>query len=248
MLQNGLSPPAASPAENVTACSSSIPTSKNCSGHSHDLGIHPGEVEQYFPEDVLIPCFQVRGRQEFAGGGVELARSVPYHRVRFRRGEAFALYGQTMQDARAPDVFEFLQGVHYILDVIAVYRAEIAESKGFEEVSSRFLDEPGLEAPDPALQEVPEAVVAEEIPHPGFEAVVRTARGDFEQVFVHRAYVVVNRLVVVVEQYEQVGPACSGVVQALEGQSTRHRPVPDQRYGLAVQVLDLGGLRESQRR
>ncbi len=94
---------------------------------------------------------------------------------------------------------------------------------------------------------MPQLVVAEEIPDACLEAVVRIARGDLEQVFVHRTYVVVDGLVVVVEQNKNVGTAGTGIVEPFVGEPSGHGPVTYEGDGLALESLQSCRLCESER-
>ncbi len=54
------------------------------------------------------------------------------------------------------------------------------------------------------------------------------------------AYIAVDRLVVVIEDDEQVGGAAAGVVEAFEGKASGERSVADERDGLLIAPAHLG--------
>ena len=110
-------PAAASPAENVTACPSAMPTSKQLGHHpiqrasgrhrgrnADDTVVDPCELQNRLAENILIE----RGTAAFGmlhplpGLGIEHARRMPYPLVLFGRPVALALDRQHMQQLRCP--------------------------------------------------------------------------------------------------------------------------------------------------
>ena len=138
-----------------------------------------------------------------------------------------------MQKPRAFHVADLGESVYHLIEIVPVHRAEVPETQGLEKVSAGFLDKPGLEAADPALQKMPEGPVSQKVPYPGFEAVVGRTGGELQKVVVQGSGVVVYGLVVVVQNHQYVGTAGSGVVQPLERKASCHRSVPDHGYAPA---------------
>ena len=58
------------------------------------------------------------------------------------------------------------------------------------------------------------------------------------------AQVAVDGDIVVVEDDEDVGFSCAGIVQAFEGQASGQRAVPDERHHLFLPAVDAGGFGE----
>ena len=151
-----------------------------------------------------------------------------------------------MEYARARHILNPFESGNQLAYVVSVHRPEVSQTQGFEKVSAGFLHEPGFEAAHPSLDEIPEFPLAQKVPYSVLEPVVRTAGGDFEQVFVHCSDIVVDGLVVVVEYGEQIGAARSGIVQPFESQASCHCSVSNDGNRLPAESLHPCGFRESQ--
>ena len=92
---------------------------------------------------------------------------------------------------------------------------------------------------------MPESPFPEYVPNLVFEFVVRIAGRDPEQVVVHRTYIVVNGLIVVIEYCEQISVACSGIVESFESQSSGDGSVAYYCYDLPGQILHSGSFSEA---
>ena len=151
-----------------------------------------------------------------------------------------------MQQKRSLEVLQLLQGVDYLFYVISVYRTEISESHSLEQMSSIILDDVGLGGGDGLLDELSQTVVSKGVPDLLLGLVVARVCGHAQQVVVHGSDVPVYRNVVVVQYYEDISLAGSGIVQSLECQTSCQSSVTDEGYSFLSKSLHLCGLGKSQ--
>ncbi len=169
-------------------------------------------------------------------GRVEGGDAVVGQGVVFRRGVAFAFFGDDVQEPGAADVLEAFEGLDEHVDVVAVDGADVVEAELFEQGAGddhafHVLFGPARQFPDAGhLFEGLFALFA----HGGVEL----AGQDLGEVVVHGADVGRNGHVVVVEDDEQVGVDGAGVVHGLEGHAAGDAAVADDGDHVVVPALE----------
>ena len=215
-------------------------------GHPHDALVFLRQLHQGMPEHVLIELglVQLMDHDALARLLVEPSRRVPL-RGRLLGGlEALSLLGLDVQELRALQVLDIVQHLDEIVDVVPVHGAEVTDAEALEQVV--LAREQGLQAIVEA-QDVLAPVVVDQVHLPQApidvvaHLVVGLARGDIHQVLAQAAHAMVDGHIIVVQDNQQVVRVDGGVVQPLEGQASRHRPVADDRDHVAIRLFPQGG-------
>ncbi len=177
------------------------------------------------------------GQAVFAG--VEGGYAVVGQGVVFGGGVAFAFFGDDVQEPGALDVLEVFQGLDEHVHVVAVDGADVVEAELLEQGAGH----------DHAFHvffctscQFPDAGhFAEDFFAFLADGGVQPAGQDLGEVVVHGADVGRDGHVVVVEDDEQVGVYCPGVVHGFEGHTAGDAAVADDGDHVFVLAFELGG-------
>ena len=182
---------------------------------------------------------QLSGFRVVRGAGVILLQ------VGLREREAFALFGDHMDEARALERLHDVERVQHLLDVVPVDRPEVAEAQLLEQHARR---PEVLDALFDVLGKIDELLAADHVrraldhvldalAHPHAEP----ARDHRAEVLADRAYVGGDRHAVVIEDDDDVAAPTrvAGVVQRLVRKAARHRAITDDRQDLIVLALQV---------
>ncbi|CDA85013.1 unknown [Bacteroides sp. CAG:754] len=104
--------------------------------HTDNLRIGFSQLYQCISEYILEKrwhSFRV-DNETFTGDGVELARSMPFGGMFFRRSEPFSLYSVQMQDFGSLQIFDIMQYAGEIPYIVSVYRTEITDIHSLENI------------------------------------------------------------------------------------------------------------------
>ena len=209
-------------------------------GDGDYLLVCPCEFQQGLSEYVLVAGGLPFGRDvPLAGDGVECAGGMPYCLVFLGRAVALAFLGDYVKELGALDVAQGGQGGGQLADVVAVDGPEVAEAEGFEERAAPEDGHFGTE--HYFLNPAAEPGGADRVPDVVLDAVVRPGGGDLQKVVVQSAVPLVYGDVVVVENDQNVCLHGPGVVESLEGHSSGHGTVADDRYNFLIAARDPGG-------
>ena len=215
-------------------------------GNTHQARVGGGHVAQPFAKHpgILRPA----GLFRRGGGGIEgfeFGDRVVTNRVDFRRSEAFAFFGDDMQELRALEVAHVAQRGDQGGQVVAVDRADVVPAQlfeqraGYQHALGIFF---GATRNFPSARQTRQHFLAA-FAHAG----VGTAGEDLRQVIGQATHVARNRHVVVVEDHQHVGVHFRRMVQRFEGHAGGQRAITNHRNRLALTALQAGGNRHAQR-
>ena len=207
----------------------------HCGRDAYDFGIFGGQFDHRMAEHVLEfhrGAIGMAFAAQRSCGGVEFAGGVPCGRVGLGGREPFPFSGLDVEQTRPAHPLDVVECLYERGYVVAVDRTEIAYVKTLEYIllarQQRF--QTVVEAHDCPLLAVRHHIeAAQETVERISEVVVSLRGGDVSQVVVERAYIGVDRHVVVVEHNQQVVGRVGGVVQTLERQAAANGCVAD--YG-----------------
>ena len=109
----------------------------HCRCYSDNPPVKTGKFQKHLSEDILIAAFLVVDvLQSFAVHRVEFSRCVPGRLVLLGRCISLSFDCYCVKYPRALELFQFLKGADHLDYVVAVHRAEVAQSECFEEIAS----------------------------------------------------------------------------------------------------------------
>ena len=171
--------------------------------------------------------------RELAGHGIELGDAVIFDRVRLGGVETLALDREHMQQLRAANTLESLEGRQQAGQIMPVHRAVIVEAQRAEHRTRRVQ----VHVVDFAFRA---GFVRKRTPRTqAVRGIEPELFGDARGVVAHRAHVLRNRHVVVVVDHEHVEAEMADVIERLEGHAGGHAAVSDHGDGAAVVAAHL---------
>ena len=158
---------------------------------------------------------------------------------------ALSLAGDYVQEARAAQLLQVLQGRHERIEIVAVDGADVVEAEFLEQRAGR--QEP-LDVLLDAIGEFEQRRGDRQDLFTGAAGgIERVAGEDAGQILVERTHRVRDRHVVVVENDEHVGVGDAGIVHGLKSLSSGHGAIADDGDRAPVFALELGGECHAQR-
>ena len=158
---------------------------------------------------------------------------MPYHLVVLCRRIAFTLLGDDMQHFRPAVVLNLTQNTHQANHIVPVRRTEIADIQTCKYIA-RLTGEHRLEniiapqnsPPSLLVHQMQFSAQLVQFPSP---AVIPRAGRQVHQILRDTAFERVNGHMIIVEHDQQIILVHRGVIESLERQSSRHRPIADYR-------------------
>ena len=216
--------------------------------NAYNLRIMFGQIEKRLSEHVLIAADAVSGRNSLACLRVENAGCMPDGLLLLRRSIPLSFFGYYMQDARSPEVTDFLERRDHLSDVVAVNRSEVAEAESLEDVTTGTLYNRMLGIGRHVFQSFAEAILPYRVPDVCLDAVVGRVCRKTQQVLVHGTEVSINREIVVVDYHEQIRLAGSCVVHPFVGKSSSQCAIAYDSHNLLVPSFHTGSCSKSESR
>ena len=175
---------------------------------------------------------------------------MPRVRVLLREGKSFALLCDHVDQNRAVEGANPGQRVDQRVEIVPVDRTDVPESEFLEEhPGNKEALQLFIHAACQTPHHTPRATGAfrKQVLHLTANPVVDRVRPHTGQILVHRPNVRRDRMVVVVQDDDQVPVRVSGVVEGLVSQATSHRPVSDDRNHAEVVAIQVSGDRRAER-